>query len=76
VVLRGLKFAVVVGAILIAINHGDTILRGDLDVVSYAKMAMTVVVPYVVSVSSSVGAILEQGGSKLRESDEDVVRAS
>jgi hypothetical protein len=76
VVLRGLKFAVVVGAILIAINHGDAILRGDLDPVSYTKMALTVVVPYVVSVFSSVGAIIEQGGYRPRESDEEVARAS
>ena len=30
VVRRGLKFAVVVGAILIAINHGDAIMAGEL----------------------------------------------
>lgn len=76
VVLRGLKFAVVVGAILIAINHGDTLLRGELDSVSYAKMAMTVVVPYVVSVFSSVGAIIEQGGYRPRDADEGIARAS
>jgi len=58
VVRRGLKFAVVVGTILIAINHGDAILAGELTRASYFKMALTVVVPYVVSVLSSVGAML------------------
>ena len=58
VVRRGLKFAVVVGAVLIAINHGDAILAGELTRTNYIKMAATVVVPYVVSVLSSVGAML------------------
>lgn len=61
VVLRGLKFSVVVGAILIAINHGDAILAGELTPTNYVKMALTVVVPYVVSVLSSVGAIVDGG---------------
>jgi len=59
VVIRGLKFAVVVGAILITINHGDAILRGQLDLIRYLKMGLTVMVPYVVSVFSSVGAMVE-----------------
>ena len=58
VVRRGLKCAVVVGAILIAINHGDAIMAGELTVNNYVKMGFTVIVPYVVSVSSSVGAQL------------------
>ena len=58
VVRRGLKFAVVVGSILIAINHGDAILSGELTRANYLKMALTVVVPYVVSVLSSVGAMV------------------
>ena len=64
VVRRGLKFAVVVGAVLIAINHGDAILAGELTRTNYIKMAVTVVVPYVVSVMSSVGAMLhDRSGS-------------
>ena len=45
VVRRGLKFAVVVGTILIAINHGDVILAGELTSTTYIKMAITVFVP-------------------------------
>jgi hypothetical protein len=59
IVRRGLKFAVVVGAILIVINHGDAILSGQLSATNYVKMALTVVVPYMVSVFSSVGAMIE-----------------
>jgi len=58
VIRRGLKFSVVVGAILIAINHGDAIVAGQLTAVSYGKMALTVVVPFIVSVLSSVGAMV------------------
>ena len=57
VVRRATAFAVIVGAVLIAINHGDAILRGELDGVRAAKMGLTVIVPYVVSTLSSVGAI-------------------
>ena len=59
VVRRGLKFALVVGTVLIAINHGDAILSGELTRTNYLKMALTVVVPYVVSVLSSVSAMAD-----------------
>ncbi len=57
VVRRALAFAVIVGAILIGINHGDALLRGELGAVRIAKMGLTVLVPYMVSTISSVGAI-------------------
>lgn len=57
---RALKYAVVVGLILISINHGDALLRGELDAGRVFKMALTVFVPYVVSTLSSVGALREQ----------------
>ena len=47
---KDLKFAVVVGTILIVINHGDTILAGELTRTNYLKMGLTVIVPYLVSV--------------------------
>jgi hypothetical protein len=59
VVRRALKYAVVVGAILIFINHGDALLYGDLTIARLLKMGLTVVVPYAVSTASSVGAIRE-----------------
>ena len=63
VVKRALKYAVVVGAILITINHGDALLRGDVSAGRAFKMALTVVVPYVVSTLSSVGALREKAAS-------------
>ena len=57
VVRRALGYAVVVGAILIAINHGSAILRGDLPVNRLIQIGLTVLVPYLVSTSSRVGAI-------------------
>lgn len=59
VVKRALKYAVVVGSILIAINHSDAILRGDLPPARLFRMSLTVLVPYVVSTLSSVGAMRE-----------------
>ena len=63
VVTRALKYAVGVGAILIAINHGDALLAGQLDGSRLAKMGLTVLVPYCVSTASSVGALRESQSS-------------
>jgi len=56
---RALRIMVVVGAILITINHGDAILRGDVDGPRLARILLTLAVPYVVSTVSSVGAMRE-----------------
>lgn len=60
VVQRALKYALVVGALLIAINHGDAVLSGDLTLRRLMKMLLTVFVPYAVSTSSSVSAMRDQ----------------
>ncbi|MEM7408777.1 MAG: nitrate/nitrite transporter NrtS [Myxococcota bacterium] len=57
VVRRALGYAVVVGAILIAINHGDALLRGEWTANRLWKMGLTPLVPYLVSTLSSVGAL-------------------
>ena len=57
VVRRACGFMVVVGGILVAINHGDAILRQDIDGVRALKMFLTPLVPYLVSTHSSVLAI-------------------
>ena len=57
VVRRALGYALVVGAILISINHGDALLRGEIDSRRLFKMGLTVLVPYCVSTLSSVGAL-------------------
>ena len=62
VVRRALKYAVVVGFILIAINHSDAILSGHVPRGILLKMLLTMMVPYAVSTLSSVGALLEMRG--------------
>ena len=57
VVLRSLAYGVVVGAILILINHGEAIWEGEVGTNRVLKMGLTVIVPYVVSTLSSVGAM-------------------
>ena len=60
VVRRALVFAVIVGAVLIAINHGDALLRGDIDGTRALKIGLTVLVPYAVSTISSVLALRDE----------------
>lgn len=57
--MRGLKFGVIVGTLLITINHGDAILAGDVNRGRLVKMMLTVLVPYLVSTFSTCGARLE-----------------
>lgn len=51
--------ALVVGAVLVAINHGDAIWRGEMTAARTLKALLTVAVPYVVSTMSSVSTRLE-----------------
>lgn len=71
IVVRACKFAVVVGAVLIAINHGDALLAGDVDARRALKMGLTVLVPYTVSTLSSVGATLAFRAELARRAAED-----
>jgi len=64
VVVRALKAAACVGPILIAINQGDVILRGELNVACILKIGLTFLVPYSVSTFSSV-AVMK--GSRTQE---------
>ena len=61
VIRRGLAYAVIVGTILIMINHGDAILRGEVSAGRAWRMGLTVLVPYAVSTLSSVGAMRRAG---------------
>ncbi len=54
---RAAKYAVLVGIVLITINHGDAIVRGDIPASRILKMLLTVCVPYIVSTLSSVEAM-------------------
>lgn len=57
VVRRAVKTALVVGCILIAINHGDALAVGDLGAGRLLQMGLTFLVPYLVSTTSSVSAM-------------------
>ncbi len=59
VIRRALKFACVVGCVLISINHGPAIVRGEVNSERILQMCLTVLVPYTVSTLSSVGAMRE-----------------
>jgi hypothetical protein len=57
VVRRSLRVALVIGALLVAINHGDHLLSGAVRASGWLKIALTFLVPYGVSTYASVGAI-------------------
>src|SRR6516165_3716526 len=54
--------AVIVGGVLIAINHGQAILASAVTRGRLIQMCLTVVVPYVVSTASSVSTRRELAG--------------
>ena len=64
VIRRAILNAVIVGPILIAINHGDAILAGDVSLGRVAKMGLTFRVPYLVSTFSSVAALRDGGRAR------------
>lgn len=55
---RAVRSALLVGAVLILINHGDALWRGRVDAGLLFQMGLTALVPYVVSTVSSVSTIL------------------
>ena len=63
VVRRALVYLVVVGSLLVAINHGDALLAGEVDGNRIFKMFLTPLVPYLVSTMSSVSAIRAQAAA-------------
>ena len=60
IVRRAATVATVVGAILVAINHGDALWHGDVSVGRVLRILLTVFVPYCVSTYSSVEALRGQ----------------
>ena len=57
VLARGLACAAIVGALLCTINHCDCIMKGMFGWGCFAKSSLTAVVPFLVSVVSSVNAL-------------------
>jgi hypothetical protein len=56
VVRRSLGFALGVGSVLVAINHGDAIWSGEVEAKRWLQIGLTTMVPYCVSTASSVMA--------------------
>ena len=54
IVSRSFRVSLVVGTILVAINHGDTIFDGRVGLSEFIKIFLTYLVPYCVSTYSSV----------------------
>jgi hypothetical protein len=68
VIKRASWTALIVGTILILINHGDSILKGEVDLTRILQMCLTVIVPYVDSTVSSVSTLLSaEGGIKIHD---------
>ena len=57
VVRRALKYALIVGPVLVGINHGYAILCGTCGSDRLLSIGLTLTVPYLVSTLSSVGAM-------------------
>ena len=58
--MRGLKFSIVVGTILVVINHGGSIVSGGITGTQTIQIGLTYLVPYIVSTLSSVQSTIEQ----------------
>jgi len=56
VIRTAMRFALIVGPILVMINHGDVILAGQMDMMAWLKSMLTMIVPYTVSTLSSISA--------------------
>lgn len=65
VVRRALRYAVVVGLVLITINHGGAILHGEITLSRLVQMVLTTIVPYLVSTASSVAALRDQSAERV-----------
>ncbi|MDX8397048.1 MAG: nitrate/nitrite transporter NrtS [Mariprofundaceae bacterium] len=56
VVRTATRFALIVGPILVMINHGDMIIDHTMSREEWLKSALTMLVPYIVSTLSSISA--------------------
>lgn len=74
-VLRALKTALLVGVLLIAINHGDALLAGKVSTGRFFKMLLTFAVPYAVSTYASVAALMDQNQAEKADLPEDQGKA-
>jgi len=54
---RSSRYALVVGSVLAAINHGDALLAGDWSAARLFRIGLTALVPYCVTTFASVSAL-------------------
>ena len=57
ILMRAIKVALVVGSVLMLINHGDVILSNGLSTREFIKITLTYFVPYSTSTYSSVETV-------------------
>jgi class 3 adenylate cyclase len=69
VVRRALLTSILVGSVLVLINHADALIGSGLSVGDVLPIALTYAVPYVVSTASSVAAA--RGQARLHESEHE-----
>ena len=60
IVRRAIKVSLVVGTLLVIINHAPALWRGDFNPFRMFQMGLTYIVPYCVATWSSVAALLER----------------
>ena len=60
VVKRAARIALIVGAVIGFINHGDRMIQGAMDATAWLKCLLTFLVPYSVSTYSSVMAVRDR----------------
>ncbi len=58
IVRRAFFTSMIVGTILVVINHSDALITGKIDALRAFRMLLTYLVPYLVSTTSSVSTIL------------------
>lgn len=63
VVRRATRVSLIVGTLLVAINHGEVLLHGEIDALRITQMLLTYLVPYGVSTYAAVGALREQASA-------------
>ncbi len=60
IIRRAIQVSVVVGTLLVLINHGPALLHGDITRFRLFQIGLTYVVPYCVATWSSVSALIEK----------------
>jgi hypothetical protein len=60
IVRRAIKVSIVVGTLLVLINHVPALLQGDITRFRLFQIGLTYVVPYCVATWSSVSALIEK----------------